>query len=118
MARKPTTRSGSKTINIRGVVLQKGPLFSDGPYGVYVGYIESDATKDIPHYLLVNMENEVIEGSSARLFEIRGMAEVFAKEVSTQNNLIEKHMALVARDEPNGNIDPDVEAQHRKWKGH
>jgi hypothetical protein len=81
---------------IHGVkLLGTGPVFTDGAYSVFVGYIESSGEKrDIPHYLLVNNANSVVEGSSARLFEARGQCSYMAAQLESQEEMIKKGESL------------------------
>jgi hypothetical protein len=78
-----------------GVSLTGKPLFSEGPYAVYVGTVDADGRGDIPHYLIVNIQTTVVEGSAARLFEARGMCSMFAKELAEQDDLLSKGEAIV-----------------------
>jgi hypothetical protein len=58
--------------DIKGVVLLKGPIHSNLYYDLYVGYIINDNDSDIPHYLIVNRDYEVVEASSAVLSLAKG----------------------------------------------
>ena len=104
---------------IKGVELLSAPLFSEGVYSVYVGYITGDATKDIPHYLVVNDQNCVVEGSSARYFEARAIASAFSKELVEQNEHLNKGREIVERAPPEsqGEIKGEI-TQDKKWKQH
>lgn len=53
--------------NIKGVTLIKGPIHKQGPYDLYTGFIINDKDSDIPHYLIVHREHEVVEAGSAVL---------------------------------------------------
>jgi hypothetical protein len=105
---------------IKGVVLQGEPIFLAAPYHVIVGYIESDANRDIPHYLIINTITNVIEGSSARLFEARGICQAYSMELKGQDEMISKEIDLVEKtEEADGNIDPKYQAKKVKdWKAH
>jgi len=104
-------------LSIKGVVLMGDPIYSEGVYAVYVGYIESIPDKDIPHYLAVNCQTGVVEGSSARLFEARGLCQAFHREVQEQDRLISQGIDMVERrDDERGNRDPDYMEPKIKWK--
>ena len=82
--------------------------------------MEGDSNKDIPHYLVINTMTNVVEGSSARLFEARGICQAFAAELRDQNDLIAKQIDLVEKvDEADGNTDPKYKKSRMKdWKSH
>lgn len=87
-------------MEIKGVVLLGKPVFTVDKYAVIIGYIETVERKsDIPHYLIVNTEHKVVEGSSASLFEARGMCSYTAKQISQQEELIAKGEALFEKEE-------------------
>ena len=102
---------------IKGVVIQETGLYMAAPYEVIVGWIESDTNKDIPHYLIVNTITGVVEGSSTRLFEARGICQAYQKELNAQDDMIFKQIDLVEKvEEPDGNTDPKY--RKRNWKSH
>lgn len=69
------------------------------PFGVFVGYINNENNSDIPHYLVINLLHNVIEGSTAKLIDARVLAFVLAKEVKEQDELIAKKEALTREHE-------------------
>ena len=107
-------------LEIKGVVLIGDAVFAAAPYIVNVGYVEEDNNRDIPHYLVINTTTAVVEGSSARLFEARGICQAFAAELASQNELISKEIDLVEKvDDADGNTDPKYKAKRMKdWKSH
>lgn len=101
-------------LTIKGVVLLSGPVYSEGAYSVYVGYIEAMPDKDIAHYLVINTTQGVVEGSSARLFEARGLCQAFFKELEDQDTRLAKAIDIVERNDSDGNVDPSYPAP--KWR--
>jgi hypothetical protein len=87
------------TVEIKGVITIGASLYNKGVYSVYVGYLETNDNKDIPHYLIINTDTEVVEGSAARLFDARAMVDAFFNELSNQDALIAKGESLVERRE-------------------
>lgn len=67
VVQKTTAIGTPKLPNIKGVVLLKGPIDGNAVYDLYVGYIQNDKDSDIPHYLVVNRDFEVVEASAAAL---------------------------------------------------
>lgn len=102
-------------MNIQGVTIIGEAIFSYGSYSVFVGLIPDNTNRDIPHYLLVNTETKVVEGSSARLFEARGMCEAYGKELEAQNDLLSNKIDLVTATEPDGNTDPKKVKKKQTW---
>lgn len=97
-------RDGTKFLDIKGIQVSGEAIFTEGAYSVYVGYIESETGNDIPHYLIINDDTWVVEGSAARLFDARGMCSAYSKELVEQDKLISKGEPIVEQvDEPNGN---------------
>lgn len=95
------------------------PLFTEGAYSVYVGYISGDTSKDIPHYLVINDTNRVVEGSSARYFEARAIASAFSKELTEQDEHLAKGREIVERaQEPNEGGQIVGELSGKKWNNH
>ena len=97
-------------MEIRNIkLLSSDPVFRDGVYGVFVGYIENDNhLQDIPHYLIINMEHKVVEGSRTVLFEARG-------ECSYLNFQAEKQNELIADGESLFDEEPLKAAKDRQW---
>lgn len=95
-------------MEIKGIEIAGKALFSEGPYSVYVGYVENDSNRDIPHYLIINNDTWVVEGSAARLPEARGTCAFFAAELKAQDALIAKGESLVEV------IDPK-QAKVKQW---
>lgn len=60
---------------VKGVKLIRGPLHVSGPYSVYVGYIENKDDSDLPHYLVLNSEHIVVEGSTHNFHIARQIAD-------------------------------------------
>jgi hypothetical protein len=79
--------SGIK-MEIPGVVIDSGPLFSKWPFSIYLGYLEKkigDESNDIRHYLIINDEHGVVEGSTPRIVMARTALEQLAKEHEDYN---------------------------------
>lgn len=86
-------------MEIHNVSLKEKPLFTDGAYSVWVGYIISKGeNKDIPHYLILNHINEVVEGSSANFVEARGHCSYLNSQLEAQDELIRKGESLFERE--------------------
>lgn len=77
-----TTKIGPE---IKDVVFVEGPIYSDGPFDVWVGYINTKDGNDIPHYLIVNKTYSVVEGSAANLTHARNMASELASILVKQD---------------------------------
>lgn len=105
-------------LRIEGVELLGGPIYAEGPYAVHVGRVPTDKNQDIPHYLVVNTTYGVVEGSTSRLFEARGICQAFRKELEQQDLYLAKDMDIVEQvDEPDGNVDPEFpKKKDIKWK--
>lgn len=101
-------------LEIKGVVILGGAIYSEGDYSVYVGYLETQENRDIAHYLIINDRYKVVEDSRARMFEARGVAQAYAKEQEIQDKKIAENIDIVELAEPDGNTDPEYKAQQRK----
>lgn len=82
-------------MEVKGVNIEGKPLYTEGQYSVYKGWIDDEKHNDIPHYLIINMETWVVEGSAARLFEARGMCSAFSHELELQNKMLAEGKPLV-----------------------
>ena len=108
---------------IHGVVILGEPIYQEGVYQVVVGYLVNAKNQDVPHYLIINVETSVIEGSSARLFEARSVAAAFNAELKSQDNLIAKGVGLVelqtstsdSHDEPEEPAKKASKKKDRTW---
>ena len=84
-------------MEIHNAKLIGNPIFVDGSYGVINGYIDTETRKnDVPHYLIVNLRHEVIEGSASSLFEARGQCSYFNHQLEAQDTLLKKGETLFA----------------------
>lgn len=102
---------------IKGVVLLSDPIYAEGVYAVVIGYIPTDENKDIAHYLIINTKYWVVEGSSGRLFEARGLCQAFHKELEQQDSFLARDIDIVERsDDDIGNRDPEWKATKTKAK--
>lgn len=108
--KKPRKAAGGIDLEIKGINIEGKPLFTEGSYSVYKGWIESDVNRDIPHYLIINNDTWVVEGSAARLFEARGMCSAFSKELIAQDKLLSKGESIVEIGSGSGGI-----AEAAKW---
>lgn len=88
------TKKIGPNLTIKGVTLLDRELYRSGPYKVYVGYMSSRDSPDIPHYLIVNTLAGVIEGSTARMMEARALAYQLDSELQQQDKLIENAESL------------------------
>lgn len=103
-------------MKIEGVIIEGDAIYSEGEYSVYVGRMAPEVREgDIAHYLVINDRYKVVEGSSARVFEARGLCHVYNKELDYQNERLAQDMDIV-QTEANGNVDPEFENKKgRKW---
>lgn len=63
------------------------PIFTHRNYDVHVGYVDNG--NDVPHYLVVNRDYTVIEGSYQRLVEARAMCVVLGEQTQIQQESID-----------------------------
>ncbi len=96
---KDAAPSGAAFPEIRGItIMSRHAIYREGPYCVVVGFVIGDSNRDIPHYLIINTDNNVVEGSAARLFEARGLAATFAAELASQDEWLAKGNSLVQKE--------------------
>jgi hypothetical protein len=87
-------------MTIHNVQLLGDPIFNEGTFAVYVGYIDTPERKnDVPHYLIINTRYNVVEGSSASIFEARGHCAYLNAQYEAQEDMITKGVKLFEADD-------------------
>lgn len=90
-------------LKVPGLILKKGPLYTAGPFAVYVGCVDKQDGSDLDHYMIVNTDHLVTEGSQIQLSTARLMAFRLSEELEAQDRLLEETGVLESQPSNAGN---------------
>lgn len=109
---QPGFTGSPKDVVGTSIMAGTAPIYSEGPYSVYVARIVQDEKKDdMDHYLIVQDDYGVIEGSFNRLIEARATCWALANAAFEQNIKINNAQPLVNEEPKN----PNVAGRNKTW---